>query len=266
MPPAACRRSRCPFWRSRSIIVSTVERARPRGAPNPSTTWPTVTGPCCATWRSSASSWSPIDLVLIKSAPILLTTSVAMVLVTTAVVKPLLRAAAAKVAGAERRSARRDAAGEAEGVEAGARRREAQGEAPAAEDAAGDQADHARMLPGRERAAVALHHVLAALGGGHRRAVDLDLELAPLPRPGEHGVHPGGVADERELRPRLAGFQVFGGVQPEAAGGEHAGRRRPLRALAVAHLLARPVSLGGEELAAVVAGVHLARRRVADRP
>src|ERR1700730_1735601 len=43
-------------------MVSTVERARPRGTPKPSAAAPTVLPPASATYCSSARSWSPIDL------------------------------------------------------------------------------------------------------------------------------------------------------------------------------------------------------------
>src|ERR1700730_2265410 len=43
-------------------MVSTVERARPRGTPKPSAAAPTVLPPASATYCSSARSCSPIDL------------------------------------------------------------------------------------------------------------------------------------------------------------------------------------------------------------
>ena len=54
------RRSRCPLRRSRSIIVSTVERASRRGVPYSSAASPTVAPSRSAMWVSSPSSCSPM--------------------------------------------------------------------------------------------------------------------------------------------------------------------------------------------------------------
>src|SRR4051794_30153070 len=47
-------------------MVRTVERARPRGAPNPSAAWPTVASPRPPTYWRSASSWSPMVFAFIR--------------------------------------------------------------------------------------------------------------------------------------------------------------------------------------------------------
>jgi hypothetical protein len=124
-----------------------------------------------------------------------------------------------------------------------------------------DQADHPAPFPRRDRAGPAGSNVRTPLPLRHRQTIQQDLGH-PLPL--EHQVHARGLVMQLDLGSRLGALQVVRLVPPGAAGGKAAERNIGRGQSGMTDYLARAISLGRVQPAAVPTDIRFPGGRPAN--